>query len=183
MKPAARRALRVRAALYFIPMYLFLGFAVLVVPRAPWAFLFGFFTVFGIACVVVSTKADRRVEGRDGVVDPAWNVANAFSLSVATGVPWDRSLTLAKGAVARVGGFDVNVVDNWTVVGWIGSAWTNHPSRQQYQMAVYISSGIGDGSQLTCRARPRFKSSLMGAGRSQQLVMLLQAAVIDLAST
>ncbi|MDA8343162.1 MAG: hypothetical protein M0007_13205 [Actinomycetota bacterium] len=170
-----------RAAWILVPLWLFLAFVGAVVPTPPpWLLLYGFFTAFGLFAAAVSTVSDRRVALRAGRADPPWRGPLAFTLPVETPVAPERALAVARRAVVMAGGTDVEAVEPATILGWIGSSWTNVPSRQQYQLAVAVMAGADGGVLFICTARPRFASALLGAGRSQRLAELLQSAVVSL---
>lgn len=89
--------------------------------------------------------------------------------------PVDR----ARAALLAVGGQDLGLSeDGLRMVGWIGSAWTNIPSHQQYELLVDIrcSSSV---SEFRCMARPRWAASRGGASRARDLALKLRVALSD----
>lgn len=164
-------------------MALFTAMVVVVIPGAPVVLLIVVLSGFGITWMVLSVSVDRRVDLDCGKFEPQWAGAAAWSVPVVTGVPTERAVALAREAVFRAGGIDISVHDTWTVVGWTGSAWTNFPGRQQYQLAIAVTSGPEGSTEFICCSRPRFRSSLVVGRRCLDLARRLEAEVADLADS
>lgn len=97
--------------------------------------------------------------------------------SIALSVSPDRARNIATRAMHEAGASKIEVLDDWVVQGWVGSVWTNIPSRTAYQMLIVISDLPETGRlQFTCQARPRFALNL-GQGRSQELTDRLVSAL------
>ncbi len=172
----------IRAAWVLVPIWLFVACAGAVSGgTAPWALLYGFFTAFGVLVAIVGTVSDRRLAVRAGRADAPWRGYPAFSLPVETSVAPEHALAIARRAVAMTGGSAIELVEPTTVIGWIGSVWTNAPQKQQYELAVAVMAGTGGGIEFVCCARPRFSSAAFGAAKCQLLAELLQSAVVSLA--
>ena len=89
---------------------------------------------------------------------------------------------LAVQAIQRIGGTDVRVLDDGSAIGWIGSTWTNIPSRAPYLLAVSRVIQPDGSVVLVCSAQPRFSSQIFGGRRSDDLTDRLVAEVTHLAS-
>ena len=175
------KAVAKRAAFYFIPVALLVGMVIAIVPGAPWALLIGFFTAFGMIIVALFCVSDRKLDMEIGKIDAPWLGSNTSSMQVNLFVKSEIALDIAKCAVAKAGGWDITVIGQATVVGWIGSVWSNLPRSQSYQMAiVFCEASIGE-IQFLCCARPRSKAALMGLKRSLELVSKLQNALLEMA--
>lgn len=171
-----------RAAWILVPLWLFLAVAGTVASTPPpWLFMYGFFTVFGLVAVTLATVTDRRLMARTGRGYPPWRGPLASAIPVETSVAPERALAIAREAVAMAGGADMMEVEPATIVGWIGSAWTNVPRKMQYQLAVSVMAGEGSDITFVCSAQPRF-IAMFGAQRSQQLAERLQSEIVSLAA-
>lgn len=171
----------IRAAWILVPIWVIVAFAGAVSRRTPWLLLYGFFTAFGLLMAIVVTVSDRRLAVRTGRGYRPRRGPNAFAIPVETSVVPQRAMAIARRAVVMAGGSDVDVIEPATIVGWIGSVWTNAPQKQQYELAVSVMEGTGGGVVFVCSAQPRFSAALLGAGRSRQLAELMQSAVVSLA--
>jgi hypothetical protein len=149
------------------------------VVAAAWATVFLAMCIGG-AVVVIRSDRKRAVKAAAAstpdrsVLPPGTPVDVFVDPSVATHI--------AAEAVRQVGGHDINVLDDGSAVGWIGSSLTNIPNKAEYMVAVARIAQPDGSIVLACSSRPRFSSSLFGSRRSIDLTQRLVDEVTILAS-
>jgi len=104
----------------------------------------------------------------------------ATSLAKAAVSP-DAASVIAEGAIRQMGGHQVAKPDDHTVIGWIGSMWTNLPKRGEYELLVSQSLQPDGFVLFTCRSRPRNSVQFIGQGISRKLAEQLAAEISVLA--
>lgn len=106
-----------------------------------------------------------------------------FGIPVATFVAPERADQVARSAIFHVGGHDVAVFADGTVIGWIGSSLTNIPRWAEYLVSVSRTDQPDGSIVFGCAGQPRFSSTALGASRSSELAEQLVAEVTVLSST
>jgi len=144
-----------------------------------------FLGVFVAMCVggaIVVIRSDRKRAPR-AVDGSAPNLA-----PLPPGTPVDvfvdphAATGIATRAIQKVGGHDISVLDDGSVVGWIGSSLTNIPSKAEYMVAVARMTQPDGSIVLACSSQPRFSTMAFGGRRSAGLTQRLVVEVTNLAS-
>lgn len=140
------------------------------------------FAVFIVGGALAIYRSDRRLAmnraGRNGAHEP----------SLPTGTPVDvfvdpaAATLMARTAIQRIGGRDITLRDDGSVVGWIGSYWTNIPSKAQYMIAVARMIQSDGSVVLGCSCQPWFSTMMFGNRRSADLTRRLATEVSSLAA-
>jgi len=173
-----RRAVALRVALIFGPLVVLMVLVAVVVPGyKPWPLLLLFFGAFGVVSLIISTRTDRKLLLQVGRPDPPWSGNYAAALPVRAYIAPDRALEVARKAIGHLHASEVQNVDHHTVVGWVGSVWTNLPRQQAYELAVVVVAQPDGTTELVCCARPRFSLAYFGGSMSRELASDLQQAV------
>lgn len=172
-----RRAVAQRALLIFA----LVGFVLLMTALAPgykpWPLLVGVFVPFGLIMLVVSTRADRKLQLQAGKHDAAWDGANAATMPVQAPVQRERALEIARETLVQLPARDVQTVDDHMAVGWVGSMmFANLPRLQAYEVAIVIEHHAEE-TQFLCCARPRI-SYYFGGAMSQEWASRLRQALL-----
>jgi hypothetical protein len=175
-----RKAVAQRGTLIFVGYVLVLALAGVAPGHKPWAALAIFFGAFGVLLLVVTTRTDRKLLVQLGRSDAPWLGAYAASMPVEAAVAPDVAIGLARRAVVALRASDVTLVGDHTVVGWVGSIWTNMPRRQAYELAVVVTGRSEGLTQFLCCARPRSMLAYFGASMSQEWATRLQRAVVEI---
>lgn len=176
-----RRAVAVRAGLMLGLVAVLMGLVAFGVPGyKPWPFLLGFFGAIGVVGLIISTLTDRKLLIQVGRPTPPWSGNYAAAFPVRAAVTPDRALVVARQAIGHLHAHDVQTFDHHTVVGWVGSIWTNLPRWQAYQLAVVVIGQSYGTTELVCCARPRFSLAYFGGSMSRELASDLQQAVSSL---
>lgn len=163
-----------RLMLFLVMMALVIAFGAAAPTPPPWPLLIGFFFIFGLVVVTLSIVTDRRLAVRSGRASAPWTGSNARWVQFAYPVPLQRAIALAATALSQMGAQRVETVNDVMVTGWVGSALTNLPQWQQYQLAVGLAAAPDGTTVFTSCARPRSSMAYMGASKSQQLATALQ---------
>jgi hypothetical protein len=173
-----RRAVAVRAILIFGPItvVVLLSFAVGVTDYAPWPFPPIFLGAFGLISLFVFTRMDRKLLLDVGKPDAPWSGADAAWLPVDTDLSPQRALRIARSAIIQLDARDIRTIGNHTVVGWVGSFWTNIPRWTAHEVAVVIIVQPDGETQLVCCARPRLR---LLVGISREWASRLQQGVLS----
>lgn len=140
------------------------------------------FVAFIVGGALVIYLSDRRLAmgraGRIGAQEPALPMGTPVDVFVDP----TAATQMARTAIQRIGGRDVTLRDDGSVVGWIGSYWTNIPSKAQYMMSV-VRLVQPDGSVvLGCSCQPRFSTMMFGNRRSVDLTQRLVTELSSLAA-
>jgi hypothetical protein len=76
-----------------------------------------------------------------------------------------------------MGGREITQPDDWSVIGWTGSPFTNVPKWAEYELVVQLST-LPDGAILfTCSTRRRNPVGSVETGRSQELAWKLRSDI------
>lgn len=137
----------------------------------PAAAFIGFFVVFIVGAVALNLHLDRkRAIRRTGKVRLE---AGPNMVPVVVGVPPDTAVAAARSAIRQLGGHEVTEIADRTVVGWIGSRWTNISSWAKYQLTI-TQATQADGTLLAaCHCQARFSTMWFGMGRGHELATSL----------
>jgi hypothetical protein len=174
-----RRTVALRAILIFGPLAVLflLAFAIGFTDYWPWPLLLGFFGAFGLISLFGFTRMDRKLLVDVGKPDAPWSGAGAAWLPVDTDLSPERALRIARSAIIQLDARDVRTIGNHTVVGWVGSIWTNIPRWTAHEVAVVIIAQPDGATQLVCCARPRLR--LLGSGIGREWASRLQQGVLS----
>lgn len=173
------RAVAFRALFIFAPIALIVAMAAAASKDMPVGLVVSFFGTFGTIALILAVRTDTKLRVDLGKPDAPWSGTYSAWIPVDADVTPDKALTIARRAVSKAQAHDIRTLENHTVIGWVGSAWTNAPRQQAYQIAVVISAQPESLTQMICCARPRFSLVLFGAGMSQEWATRLQRAVLD----
>ena len=136
--------------------------------------------VIGGALVIY--RSDRRLAmtraARTGAPQPSLPMGTPVEVFVDPAA----ATRMARTAIQRIGGGDITLTDDGSAVGWIGSYWTNIPSRTQYMISVARVIQPDGTVMLGCCCRPRFSTMLFGNQRSADITRQLVAEVTSLAA-
>jgi hypothetical protein len=69
---------------------------------------------------------------------------------------------IARTAIQRIGGNDITLMDDGSAVGWIGSYWTNIPSKAHYMISVARMIQSDGSVVLGCSCQPRSSAMMFG---------------------
>jgi hypothetical protein len=130
-----------------------------------------FFVLFIVLAVSLNLHFDRkRAIRRTGTV----RLEAGFNLiPVVVGLQPEVAATAARSAIRQLGGHGLIELADRTVVGWIGSPWTNISRRAEYQLTI-TQSPQPDGTLLaTCHCQARFSTMFFGMGRCHELATSL----------
>ena len=94
----------------------------------------------------------------------------------------DTATRIAVRAVEQVGGRDIKVLEDGSVVGWIGSPLTNVPSKAEYMVAVARIIQPDGSVVLACSCQSRFSTMAFAGRRSADVTQRLVSEVTSLAS-
>ena len=140
--------------------------------------------VVSVGNALAFVYGDRRMlllSGRP--LKPPWTGTNTHSAQILANLPMTEALQIALHAVTVVGERRPALVSDREAVSWIGNYWTNIPSRQAYQIDVFVSEGATGGKVFICSARPQRVMSIGGINQSKKLVDRLVQEVKRLTST
>ena len=172
------RAVALRAAVVFGPIGVLA--IVVAVGRGPWAPFLLFFGAFGVITLVLFTTGDRKLKVDLGRPDAPWSGNYAASRELDTLHTPHDAIGLARQAVLRLSPRNVVTVGDHSVIGWVGSVWTNVARWQAYEVAVVAIAQANGTTKLVCCARPRFSFAYFGGAMSQRLAAELHDAVVRL---
>ena len=140
------------------------------------------FVAMIVGGAVVLYRSDRRLttnraasSGRQTTLLPVGTPVDVF-------VDPATATRIARTAIQRIGGNDVTLMDDGSAVGWIGSYWTNIPSKAQYMISVARMIQSDGSVVLGCSCQPRFSTMMFGTRRSVDLTQRLVAEVSSLAA-
>ena len=139
-----------------------------------------FVTLFVLMIVggaVVVIQSDRKRRPGDTKLLQASSIGSESMIPVAISTTPGDAVKIAQASIGKMGGREITTEGDRVVAGWIGSALTNLPNQQEYQLFVSISIVSEGMMQLSCGARPRFASSLFGSTKAQELAQRLAAEV------
>jgi hypothetical protein len=133
-----------------------------------------------LSAMVLYFRLDRKWSIKRGKTK---GTEGKFPASVSTRVivPPEVAVQIAKDAIKRIGGREVEQLDAYTVMGWIGSAFLNVASWGEYQLVVSQRVEPDGSSSLTCSARPRNPMNFIGPGISQRHAERLATEISSLA--
>ena len=152
VNPVLLRAYALRTALALVALAVFVGVVASSQTDPPWPFLLPVLVAILTYGVIASAVGDRKLAIRAGRGDAPWNGTYASWTQQTSATPVEVAASLAAQAISDVGGRNVELDNNLTAVGWIGS---NFPFWQEYQLAVVVSIGTEGLTTFTCCARPR----------------------------
>ena len=131
---------------------------------------------------VVLYRSDRRLtmnrDARTGRKTPSLPAGTPVEVFVDPAT----ATRMARTAIQRIGGNDIALMDDGAAVGWIGSYWTNIPSRAQYRISVTRTIESDGSVILGCACQPRFSTMIFGSRRSVDLTLRLVTEVSSLAA-
>jgi len=131
---------------------------------------------------VVLYRSDRRLTtnraARTGRRTPSLPVGTPVEVFVEPAT----ATRMARTAIQRIGGNDITLMDDGSVVGWIGSYWTNIPSKAQFMISVTRTIQSDGFVVLGCACQPRFSTMMFGSRRSVDLTHRLVTEVSSLAA-
>jgi len=140
------------------------------------------FVAMIVGGAVVLYRSDRRLTtnraARSGRQTPTLPVGTPVDVFVDPAT----ATRIARTAIQRIGGNDVTLMDDGSAVGWIGSYWTNIPSKAQYMISVARMIQSDGSVVLGCSCQPRFSTMMFGTRRSIDLTQRLVAEVSSLAA-
>ena len=140
------------------------------------------FVAMIVGGAVVLYRSDRRLTtnraARSGRQTPTLPVGTPVDVFVDPAT----ATRIARTAIQRIGGNDVTLMDDGSAVGWIGSYWTNIPSKAQYMISVARMIQSDGSVVLGCSCQPRFSTMMFGTRRSVDLTQRLVAEVSSLAA-
>ena len=129
------------------------------------AFLLTALVVFVVGFILLILRTDRRRESqRPGTLSPPLPRGTPVEVFVDPAT----ATRMAVAAIQHIGGRDVTVGADGSAVGWIGSAWTNIPSKAEYRISVSRSIQPDGSIVLGCACQPRFSSQIFGARENRR---------------
>lgn len=124
--------------------------------------------LFWVLSMALFVRLDKKWSIKRGRTIGTEGPFAASSLTQAAVSP-DSASVIAEGAIRQIGGHQIAIPDDRTVIGWIGSLWTNLPKRGEYELLVSHSLQDDGLVLFACRSRPRNSLQFIGPGISQRL--------------